>query len=291
MATHVWRPSRPGWGRSNAGLVTGRGAALLVDTLLDVATTRRMLADFGPAVRHAPIGTVVNTHGDPDHWFGNQLLAGAEIIATEPAALEMRATDPADVARAPMFAGFDFAEVEPTYPTRTFRDRLSLDIGGIEVELIEVGPAHTVGDLIVHVPSASTVFAGDLVFVDCTPIVWAGPVRRCIDVCRQLLDLGADRVVPGHGPTSTMAGVRDTVDYLEFVHEHASQRRSAGMDVTAAARDIDLGRFRRLAEPERLLANVHAVYRDLGDDVAPLSKPELIERMAKEPLCPNHDPA
>ena len=286
MTVHVWTPPATGWGRANAGLVTGRDRSLLVGTLFDVPSTRDMLRALDGPARDAPITTVVNTHGDPDHWFGNQLLAGAEIIATEAAADEMRAADPGQAALSSLFDAFDFTTVVPTYPTLTFRHRMDLDVGGTAVELIEVGPAHTAGDLIVHVPSARTVFAGDLVFVDSTPMVWVGPIQRCVEACLLMLGLDIDVVVPGHGPVTTKDGVRTTIDYLRHVHEQAFRRWQAGMDVFDAAHDIDLGRFGRLAEPERLLANVFAVYRELGASLPDLAKPQLIDLMAKEPPCP-----
>jgi len=71
------------WGWSNAGLIVDGDAALLVDTLFDVRLTREMLAAMRSAVPAArKIGTVVNTHGNPDHVFGNQLVADSTIIAS-----------------------------------------------------------------------------------------------------------------------------------------------------------------------------------------------------------------
>ena len=70
-----------GWGLSNAALVTDGGEALLVDTLFDFPHTRAMLDMFARATP-AKIRTLVNTHHNGDHCYGNALVAGAEIIAT-----------------------------------------------------------------------------------------------------------------------------------------------------------------------------------------------------------------
>src|SRR5208282_738728 len=67
-----------GWGLSNAGLVTDSGEALLVDTLFDLSHTRAMLDDFARA-SPAKIRTVFNTHHNGDHWYGNELIEGAEV--------------------------------------------------------------------------------------------------------------------------------------------------------------------------------------------------------------------
>ena len=85
---HAWLQPDGGWGWSNSGLVTGGGASLLVDTLFDLVTTRQMLDGIRPLTDRAPLTTVVNTHSDGDHCFGNELVAspGVEIIASDAAA-------------------------------------------------------------------------------------------------------------------------------------------------------------------------------------------------------------
>jgi len=209
-----------GWGWSNAGLVVGDGSSLLVDTLFDLHLTAEMLAALPVATA---VGTVVNTHANGDHCYGNQLVAGAEIIATSAAAHEMQEVPPAMLAalnQAPgevgdlfrsFFGSFDFDGIELTPPTRTFDGRLDVEVGGKPVELVEVGPAHTRGDLIVHSPADHAVFTGDILFIGGTPIVWAGPLSNWIAACDLILGLDVDTVVPGHGPVTDKAGVAHCV--------------------------------------------------------------------------------
>ena len=90
-----------GWGWSNAGLVVGDGASLLVDTLFDLrAHGRRCSTRWPPHVRRRRSATVVNTHANGDHCYGNQLVAGAEIVASTAAAEEMAEVPPALLAGA-----------------------------------------------------------------------------------------------------------------------------------------------------------------------------------------------
>ena len=143
-----------GWGWSNAGLVVGDGASLLVDTLFDLTLTRRMLDAMAPVTQDSPIATLVNTHANGDHCYGNQLVERAEIIASTATAHEMADVPPAMLAalnRAPgdvgdffrgFFGAFDFDGIDMRMPTRTFERELSVEVGGRAVELIEVGPAH-----------------------------------------------------------------------------------------------------------------------------------------------------
>ena len=293
---HAWLQPSGGWGLANAGLVVGDGASLLVDTLFDLRHTARMLAAMLALTEDAPVTTVVNTHGNGDHWFGNELLPDAEILASEAAAAEMRLVGPDEVRSLftltspggafvrDIFGGFHFEEVTPRYPTRTFSDRLTLDVGGTAVELIAVGPAHTAGDVVVHVPAARTVFTGDIVFNGGTPIIWEGPVDGWLDACRLILDLDVDTVVPGHGPLAGKDSVREAAAYLRFVHERASVTFAAGLEPAEAARVIareDAGRFSDLPESERLVANVYAVYGELDPTRATVVAPQLFGCMAE----------
>ncbi|MEU1513927.1 MBL fold metallo-hydrolase [Streptomyces sp. NPDC005811] len=291
----AWIAESGGWGMSNAGLITGRGESLLVDTLYDLRLTGAMLDAFAPVTATAPISTVVNTHGNGDHWFGNQLVAHAEIVASRGSLADMRQVGPAEMraltgADSPtgrfarrIFGRFDHSDLEPALPSRVFDGETVLDVGGTEVRLIDVGPAHSAGDTIVHVPRAGTVYTGDIVFAGATPIVWHGPFGRWLAACDLLLGLDADTVVPGHGPVTSRRAVREVRDYLEFVHEQATARFAAGMPVMDAARDIRLGRFADLDESERLAVNVHTVYRELDPALPPLDGPGLFGCMAE--LC------
>jgi glyoxylase-like metal-dependent hydrolase (beta-lactamase superfamily II) len=142
-----------------------------------------------------------------------------------------------------------------------------VEVGGRTVELIEVGPAHTAGDTIVHVPDASTVYTGDILFIGGAPIVWAGPLSNWVAACDLMLSMDVGTVVPGHGPVTDADGIVAVRDYLRFVDTEASGRFEAGMDAFDAARDIGrlLGadeRFSELGEFGRIAVNVEAVYRE-----------------------------
>lgn len=291
---HAYLQPDGGWGWSNAGLVTGEGVALLVDTLFDLKLTREMLDAMAAVTATKPISTLVNTHANGDHCYGNQLVAGAEVIASEAAAEEMEVVTPAlmhamvGADLGPVltpfvrqcFGAFDFEGIEVPPPTTTFTGRLHLDVGGRGIEIVEVGPAHTAGDTLVHVPDAKTIFTGDILFVGGTPIVWAGPVGNWIAACDLILALDVETIVPGHGPVTGKAGVEAVKRYLELVRSEAAARHAAGMSAADAARDIELGEFAEWGEWERIAVNVEAVYRELDPSRAPANVIELFDRMA-----------
>ena len=182
-----------GWGWSNAGLIADHDQTLLVDTLFDLKLTREMLEQMRAAVPVAKaIGRLVNTHSNGDHTFGNQLVTGAEIIASRACAEEMKERPAEELAAMQrnwqqlgeagaflhevMGSKFKWDDVKNTLPTRVFDDELRLTVGDKEVVLKTVGPAHTRGDVLVHVPKDRTVFTGDILFVEGHPVLWAGPV-------------------------------------------------------------------------------------------------------------------
>ena len=283
-----------GWGWSNAGLITAGGTSLLVDTLYDLRLTREMLTAMAPVTADHPIDAAMNTHANPDHCLGNELLPQTtEIYASQVTADEMARLSPQQLhaikqAQLPphvrafvemAFGSFDVADITVRPPSQTFSGRLELTIGDRAVSLVELGPAHTGGDTIVHVPDADLVFTGDLLFNQGTPIVWAD-YDNWIAACDRILEIGAAVLVPGHGPVTDASGLRDLRRYLVYVRGEARRRFDAGMDETEAADDIDLSDFADWGETERIVANVMAAYRAFDPAREAKTRTELITAMA-----------
>ncbi|NJD64967.1 MAG: MBL fold metallo-hydrolase, partial [Chloroflexi bacterium] len=179
---------------ANSGLIN-LGGGVVIDTQSDLPHARRMIELFGKVWPGMP-RRVVNTHEDGDHVWGNQLFEGAEIIAHRTVKeLMPKVADPRETQQLLKGAGrflprmllkalhpgalaiasqlredYDFDGIELALPTTVFDERLVLDLGGTEVHLIYVGPCHQVGDTIVHVPKERVVFAGDVIFRECTPM-------------------------------------------------------------------------------------------------------------------------
>ncbi len=283
-----------GWGLSNAGLVVADDSSLLVDTLFDLALTREMLDAMRPLTDPRPIRQVLNTHGNGDHWYGNQLVpADAEIVSSQAAIEDMQEVPPslmAALADADLdadlssfvrhaFGSFQFDGIELRLPSRTFTGSLTVDVGGRRVELLELGPAHTRSDVIAHVPDARAVFTGDILFVGGTPIMWAGPVSNWLAACEHIESMDVDTIVPGHGPVTDKEGPRQVRRYLEYVRDQATERHRAGMPASEAAIDIDLGEFADWGDPERIVVNVESIYAELDPARERAAPPVLLGRM------------
>jgi cyclase len=283
------------WGWSNAGIFTDGEASLLIDTLFDLRLTREMLDTMRksiPAASH--IDMVVNTHANGDHCWGNELVTGAQIIASARTAEEMTtAISPAVLAMllkrahelgqlgeflSHAFSSFDFDNITLTLPTKTFDDELMLKVGDKEVHLIEVGPAHTLGDTLVYIPADRVVFTADILFIGGHPIIWAGPTSNWLRACDRILAMDVETIVPGHGPITDKKGVAEVKGYLEYIYQEARKRYDAGMSDQEAARDINMDRYATWTDGERLAVNVASIYREFKGDQ---THPKMVDMFGK----------
>ncbi|MFD9487391.1 MBL fold metallo-hydrolase [Streptomyces sp. NPDC059991] len=305
---HAWLPQFPGtWGMANCVVVNSGTETLLVDTPYTADLTRALAAAArrvsAPGAR---VSTVVNTHANGDHSYGNGLFPDAEIISTD-ANLAHLCAEPTPGQLQTMLDGcrdevaferyllahfgrYDYGGLEVAPPTRTFSGRLDLLVGSTPVELYEVGPAHTVGDLVVHLPQSGVVCAGDVLFVGDVPVHWAGPLSGVVDACRRILDLDPRVVVPGHGPLVGQAEVRAYMAYMEELRGRLHELFGAGVDVEEASRVL-LREHRRagLGLWERLAVLAAVEYRHLGGVEEPLSLVEVLASAVR--LAPDCVPA
>ena len=281
VADRVWAWMLPdgGFGWSNAGLVVGDGASLLVDTLFDLPLTREMLDAMKPVTDRAPITDALITHSNGDHTHGNELLdRSVRVIAAKgtaeeiahgmaPEMLAMAQTADLGPVATPYlrerFGPFDFSGITLRNADQTFDDQLTIDVGGREVRLLNLGPAHTAADSVVHVTDAGVLFAGDLLLIGCTPIVWAGPIANWVAACDAMIALDAPTVVPGHGPITDPDGIRGVRGYLVHVADQAEAAYRKGLSFVEAADRMDLGEYASWLDAERIVINVYQRYREL----------------------------
>jgi len=198
-----------GWGWSNAGLIADGDESLIVDTLFDEDLTLEMLDSMKSAEPKGMknIRALINSHSNGDHCNGNNCVDTDEVISSEATLEEMSHESPEMMAallkQAPemgtlgkyfleCFGSFNFEGVTKRLPNTTFTGETQRQVGDKIVELIEVGPAHTNGDILVHVPSDKVVFTGDILFIEGHPILWAGPVKNWINACDRIISMEVD---------------------------------------------------------------------------------------------------
>lgn len=289
----AWIQPDGGWGWSNAGLIVDGEASLLVDTLFDLPMTQTMLDAIADAVPASTIGGLVNTHSNGDHCNGNELL-DCEIIASNATAEEMQHERPEIMAAMletasemgvlgefflHCFGHFQFAGITRVGPSTTFDGRMERTVGDTLVELVDVGPAHTEGDVLVHVPGRSTVYTGDILFVEGHPILWAGTIPDLLRALDVIEAWQPETIVPGHGPITDLAGLAEIRSYLEYCRTECRDRFDRGMPIAEAARDLSFDRWSDWGEPERIVTLVDTCYREFGAGEK-TSVPDLLAAMA-----------
>lgn len=247
VADRVW-VARYEWFDVNVTLVGGDSGLLVVDTHASATAARAVVED----IRRLGVGEVVavaNTHEHFDHTFGNGVLRAAyggvpvhahEAAAehTVPAGERIKAAydeDPADPHREEVRA----TEIVPA--DRTFSSARVLDLGGRMVELVHPGRGHTAGDVVVLVPDADVLLAGDLVEEsalragvpgfgeDCYPFDW--PLS--LDVVLALTT-PASVVVPGHGAPVDRDFVEEQRNAIGVVAETIRDLAGRGVPVDQA---------------------------------------------------------
>lgn len=314
----AWMVPNGSWGESNAGLIVGEGESLLVDTLWDVVYTREMLTAIYQITgdKNAPLKYTVNTHADGDHFFGNELVTDTQIITSQASFEEMKITLPKSMLLLEkvgktfsllgkfgfksladsghwmqnMVKPYHFAEVAHTLPHETFTGEKTLTVGGREVQLMEVGPMHTEGDLMVYVPDAKILYSGDVLFINSTPVMWVGPLANWLKALDKILALDVEIIVPGHGPIVDKEGVRRVKAYWEYVDTAIQAGFSAGKSAVETATDIvlsaDFGQqdFATWDSPERIMTSVYTQYRHLQGKPKPPSKMQLINILRNQAI-------
>jgi glyoxylase-like metal-dependent hydrolase (beta-lactamase superfamily II) len=296
----AWLQPDGGWGWSNAGLITDGDCSMLVDTLYDLRMTGEMLAYMRDTTKAArQIDILVNSHADGDHTYGNQLVSGARIIASAATANEFFKVTPQThqtiVENAEIMGegaqyiaafirdhGFKFSDITLTPPTETYESQVTIKVGDKDVRLINVGPAHTAGDTLVHSVKDRVIYTGDILFLGVHPAIWEGSPARWIDACDLIMSLDIDTVVPGHGPLTDKAGVKIFKTYLEIVRHEARIRYEAGMTVEEAAADIRFDPpYDSWLVPERVVGSVNFLYREWGSPYAETDYMKVFDMVAR----------
>ncbi|MFJ8469294.1 MBL fold metallo-hydrolase [Streptomyces swartbergensis] len=279
VAEHVHAYIQPdgGWCLNNAGVIAAGGESALVDT---AATERRARALRAAALSVTPAAprVVVNTHSHGDHTFGNFVFPEAVVVGHSGTRREIERDG---LHLTGLWPEVCWGDIAVTPPTVTYEDRLTLHIGTVRAELMNMGAAHTVNDTVVWLPEQRVLFTGDLVMSGVTPFFPMGSLEGSLAAVRTLRALGARTIVAGHGPVGGPEILDDAEKYLLWVRSLAEAGIAAGCTPLETARESGYGQWDRLLDPERLVPNLHRAYAELQGAApgAPVDMGALFQEM------------
>lgn len=244
ISEHAWAYTAEG--DPNTGIVIGDDAVLVADT----QATPAMAADVIRRIREVtdkPIRYVVLTHYHAVRVLGASAFGAEHILAsqdTHDLIVERGEFDKAsEIGRFPrLFRNVESVPPGLTWPTMTFTGRMTLWLGKLEVQLIQLGRGHTKGDTVVWLPQERAMLSGDLVEFGATPYAGDAYFKDWPQTLDNLMALDPAVVVPGRGaalttPEQVARGVGETRAFISDVHANVQRGVAAGKDLNAVYRD------------------------------------------------------
>lgn len=248
------------WWINNTGFVRGKRTVLSIDTCSTERRTRAYLSKVEEVAGQLP-RLLVNTHHHGDHTNGNCFLPFSTIIGQERCREEMLKSG--ILRTGGIFEPVEWGSLSLAPPFVTFDRRLDVYVDDLKVELIHLtAAAHTTNDVVAWIPEHRVLFTGDLVFNGGTPFVVMGSVAGSIEALGRIMEMEPTVIVPGHGAPGGIETVVSCGAYLRWLQQSAEKAVAAELTPLEAARELDLGEFAGLLDPERLVGNLHRAFAE-----------------------------
>jgi glyoxylase-like metal-dependent hydrolase (beta-lactamase superfamily II) len=238
ISEHAWAYTAEG--DPNTGIIIGEDAVLVADT----QATPAMAADVIRRIREVtdkPIKYVVLTHYHAVRVLGASAYQPQQILASQDTydlIVERGEQDKAsEIGRFPrLFQNVETVPSGLTWPTMTFNGKMTLWLGKLEVQLLQLGRGHTKGDTVVWLPSEKTLLSGDLVEFDATPYAGDAYFQDWPQTLDNIAALKPRALVPGRGPAllgeeQVKAGLECTRDFISDVWTSVKAGAEAGLDL------------------------------------------------------------
>jgi cyclase len=249
---------------NNAFLVTDEGV-LVIDTRQHPKRAEELVATIRKYT-DKPIRWVVNTHAHGDHYFGNSVFKreGATIVAHRDTAGMMKANFPLEMKRRMGYfkqRQYDPGQVKLALPDVTFDSRMSLTLGGRQVEIFYIGAGQNPGDTFVHFPKERALFAGGPFSRQSWPNPSFTPsMQGWIEVLRKIAAMDVDQYLGGHGDIGTR---KDVLDEAQMLADFDAGMRAAvgkGMSRDEIVRDVRFDKYKDVRNYYRMNLFITSYY-------------------------------
>ncbi len=226
----------------NVGIVVGSEATLVIDTGMGPRNARTILAEVAKVSRNTKL-IVMATHTHAEHISGLAAFPpGTTFVAARAQVADIAGTMErgfGGMARLSPFIGELLQDATLRQPDMVFDAELVLDLGGVRVRLIWMGPAHSTGDTVAVVEGEGVVFAGDLVprgrFLSFTP---QSSRTAFLTAFSKLEALRPKTIVPSHGPTSDLSVIREQRGVLEAMAARVRTLKTEGRTLEETIRTV-----------------------------------------------------
>jgi cyclase len=256
----------PEGGGPNGGFIIAGDEVIVVDSFISLGAARELLAHLKNIAGKEPT-FLINTHSHADHVLGNQIFSPPATIIAHPNVRETLLRDGRTmidrVAQTrPALAG-EMKEAHIVAPQITCSTQMTLYFGGRTIQLIHPGKAHTPGDIMVYLPEAKVLFAGDLLFNHIVPPI-AGDSAGWITAIEQIESMDIQVIVPGHGFVGTKEDIIDLKHFLIHLRQQVKKCYDRKLDKAQAKAEIDLGIYRDWPHQERLAGDIDQLYKEFS---------------------------
>jgi glyoxylase-like metal-dependent hydrolase (beta-lactamase superfamily II) len=233
-------------GDPNTGVIVGDDAVMVIDTQATPVMAQDVIRHIR-SVTDLPIQYVVLSHYHAVRVLGASAYRPQHIIASRDTYDLIKERGEADkaseIGRFPrLFRNVESVPPGLTWPTITFSGSMSIWLGKLEVQLLQVGRGHTKGDTIAWLPEQKILFSGDLVEFDATPYAGDAYFQDWPKTLDNLAAMQPRALVPGRGaalttPDAVAAGLKGTRDFIADVWSHVKAGATAGKDLNAVYKD------------------------------------------------------
>ena len=280
----------------NSGFILLEHGVLVFDTHFTPEAGHQLLEDIR-SITSKPIRYIVNSHYHPDHTHGNQAFPDAHVISNVGTRKDILQKDlpslnrTMDVTASQLDRMNEIASKEEdpsrlerlqqqirsqqdylatlsqlkiTAPFVILEDYMSIQDGLTEVRIQFLGPGHTDTDTILLLPEEKIVFCGDLFFKDAIPNIQDADILKWMDTLRRILELDADRFVPGHGIVGNRRDLERFLNYFEELRFLVEPYVLRGDSVERAIREIGVPEaYSRYRFINFFRANIQKMYAEL----------------------------